>query len=85
MQRAASWADAEPKLYASLEWLGASLAAKDREAEVAARRSVGAFLDDEPWSAMEASAALVAMLDQPSTPQPGPVSVQRAPRLGTMG
>ena len=68
--RAASWADAEPRLYTALEWLGAALAAKDREAEVNARRAVGTFLDDEPWSAMEASAALVAMLDQPSTPQP---------------
>ena len=84
VQRAAAWADAEPKLYAALEWLGASLTAKDRDAEVAARRAVGAFLDDEPWSAMEASAALVAMLDQPSTPQPllsGPSDATRLANL----
>ncbi len=70
VSRAASWADAEPKLYTALEWLSAALAAKDREAEVSARRAVASFLGDEPWAAMEASASLVATLDQPSTPQP---------------
>ncbi|WP_170229410.1 tetratricopeptide repeat protein [Polyangium fumosum] len=84
VSRAAAWADAEPKLYAALEWLGASLTAKDREAEVAARRAVGSFLDDEPWSAMEASAALVAMLDQPSTPQPLLAGTSDATRLANL-
>jgi hypothetical protein len=67
--RAAAWADAEPKLYAALEWLGAALAAQDRDAEVLARHAVAVHLDDPAWSAMEASAALVAMLDQPVVPQ----------------
>lgn len=67
--RASSWADAEPRLYAAVEWLGAALAAKDREAEVSARRAVAAFLGDQPWASMEASASIVAALDQPSTPQ----------------
>ncbi len=68
--RAASWSEAEPKLYVALEWLGAALAAKDREAEVSARRAVASFLGDEPWAAMESSASIVAALDQSSTPQP---------------
>ncbi|MDC3956734.1 tetratricopeptide repeat protein [Polyangium jinanense] len=84
VSRAAAWADAEPKLYAALEWLGAALAAKDRDAEVAARRAVGTFLDDEPWSAMDASAALVAMLDQPSTPQPLLAGTSDATRLANL-
>jgi len=79
--RAAGWAEAEDKLYASLEWLGAAFAAKDRVAEVEARKAASAFLEDEPWSAMQASAALVAMLDQPSTPQPLLAGTSDATRL----
>ncbi len=79
--RAASWADAEPKLYVALEWLGAALAAKDREAEVSARRAIASFLGDQPWAAMEASASIVAGLDQLSTPQPLLAGSSAATRL----
>lgn len=82
--RAASWADAEPKLYTALEWLGAAVAAKDREAEVSARRAVASFLGDEPWAAMEASASIVAALDQPSTPQPLLAGTSATTRLANL-
>lgn len=68
--RAASWVEADPKLHAALEWIGAALAAEDREAEIAARRSAAAHLHGEARAAMEASAAIVGMLDQPNLPQP---------------
>jgi tetratricopeptide (TPR) repeat protein len=69
VSRASAWADAEPRLYAALEWLGAALGAQDRDAEVSARRAVAQYLDEPAAAAMEASAAIVAMLDQPVAPQ----------------
>lgn len=68
VSRAASWAAADAKLYAAMEWVGASLAAEDREAEVAARREAAAHFDASGRAAMEASAAVVAHLDQPTIP-----------------
>lgn len=76
--RAAAWVEADPSLHAALEWLGAALGAEDREAEIAARRSAAAHLEGDARAAMEASAAVVAMLDQPHQPQPF-VGGQRAP------
>lgn len=84
VERGASWADAEPKLHVALEWLGAALAARDREAEVSARRAVASFLGDEPWAAVEASASIVASLDQPSTPQPLLAGASAATRLANL-
>ena len=75
---AAAWAVAAPALYTSLEWLGAALAAEDRGAEIEARRVVAKQLDGDARSAMEASAAIVAMLDQP-TELPDFVGGDRAP------
>ncbi|MFO0589856.1 MAG: hypothetical protein U0441_20110 [Polyangiaceae bacterium] len=66
---AASWAEADPSLYSTLEWLGAAMAAEDREAEISARRAIAGLLDGEAAAAMEASATTVAMLDQPHVPQ----------------
>lgn len=65
---AKAWIAAEPTLPVALEWLGASLAADDRDGDVAARRMIASQLgrDTEAASAMEASAAIVAMLDQPA-------------------
>ncbi len=68
-RRASSWAQADPELYASLEWIAASLAADDREAEVAARRVAASHFDGAARAAMEASAAVVALLDQPTVAQ----------------
>ncbi|AKT38057.1 hypothetical protein [Chondromyces crocatus] len=70
VERAAAWVDADPKLYAALEWLGAALGAEDREAEIAARRAAAEHFQGEARAAMEASAAVVAMIDQPHEPQP---------------
>jgi lipopolysaccharide biosynthesis regulator YciM len=66
--RAADWAQADPKLHAALEWIGASLAAEDREAEVTARRAAAAHFAGPARAALEASAAVVALLDQPNVP-----------------
>jgi predicted Zn-dependent protease len=67
--RAASWTQADPSLYACLEWLGASLAAEDRESEVAARRAAATHFEGAAHAALEASAAIVALLDQPTVAQ----------------
>jgi len=75
---AAAWVEADPKLYAALEWLGAALGAEDREAEVAARRAASLHFQGDARAAMEASAAIVAMLDSPHQPQPF-VAGQQAP------
>ena len=78
VSRAASWAAADPNLYASLEWVGAALAAEDREAEVAALRDAAGHLEGAARAAVEASAAAVAYLDQPTSP-PGFVQSSEAP------
>ena len=64
--RAAAWVDAEPRAFAAIEWLGAAFGAEDRAAEVAARRLVAEKLEGDARSAMEASAAIVALLDDPA-------------------
>jgi tetratricopeptide (TPR) repeat protein len=69
VNRAASWAQADPQLYVALEWIGAALAAEDREAEVVARRVAATHFDGVARAAMDASAAVVALLDQPSLAQ----------------
>lgn len=68
-ERASAWVEAEPRLHAALEWLGAAIAAEDREAEVSARRVIASRFDGEVRGALEASAAAVAMLEQPGMPQ----------------
>jgi tetratricopeptide (TPR) repeat protein len=68
-ERAAAWVEAEPRLHAALEWLGAALAAEDREAEISARRVIASRFEGDTRGAIEASAALVAMLEQPGMPQ----------------
>ncbi|EYF03923.1 hypothetical protein [Chondromyces apiculatus] len=69
-ERAAAWVEADPKLYAALEWLGAALGAEDREAEIEARRAAATHFSGESRAAMEASASMVAMIEQPHQPQP---------------
>ena len=66
---AAAWADADTALHATLEWLGAAIAAEDHDAEIAARRAVAGQLEGEASAAMAASATAIAMLDQPHAPQ----------------
>jgi cellulose synthase operon protein C len=78
VSRASDWSQADPKLHASLEWIGAALAAEDREAEVAARRVTASHFDGAARAAMEASAAVVALLDQPTVAQ-GFVQSEDAP------
>ncbi|HZF52291.1 MAG TPA: tetratricopeptide repeat protein [Polyangiaceae bacterium] len=68
-ERAAAWVEAEPRLHSALEWLGAAMAAEDREAEISARRVIASRFDGEVRGAIEASAATVAMLEQPGMPQ----------------
>ena len=67
--RASSWAQADAQLHASLEWIGAALAADDRDAEVTARKVAASYFEGAARAAMEASAAVVALLEQPSVPQ----------------
>jgi predicted Zn-dependent protease len=67
--QASSWSAADPSLYAALEWVGAALAAEDREAEVSARRAAASYFEGAARAAMEASAATVALLDQPTVAQ----------------
>jgi tetratricopeptide (TPR) repeat protein len=67
--RAAEWTQADPRPHAALEWLGAALAAEDREAEVSARRALATHFTGDARAAMEASAAVVSLLDQPTLGQ----------------
>jgi hypothetical protein len=67
--RASAWSEADPELYAALEWLGAALAADDREAEIAARRAAATHFSGSARAAIEASASMVALLDQPLVAQ----------------
>ncbi|MFO0756401.1 MAG: tetratricopeptide repeat protein [Byssovorax sp.] len=67
--RAADWSHADPSLPAALEWLGAALAADDREAEISARRALASHFTGSAGAALEASAATVALLDQPLVAQ----------------
>jgi len=69
LSSAASWAAADPQLHASLEWIGAALAAEDRDAEVSARRAAARHFEGSARTAVDASAAVVALLDQPTIPQ----------------
>lgn len=66
---AASWAEADDELYASLEWLGAAIAAEDHDAEINARRAIARKLEGDASAAMEASATAIALIDSPATPQ----------------
>jgi hypothetical protein len=70
LSAAAAWVEADPTLATTLEWLGAAIAAEDREAEVSARRTLATHFDGDAQSALDASAAIVAMLDQAHAPQP---------------
>ena len=69
ISRAAAWSAADPQLHAALEWIGASIAAEDRESEIAARRAASIHFTGAAQAAMEASAAVVELLDQPTIPQ----------------
>jgi tetratricopeptide (TPR) repeat protein len=68
--QAAAWVNADPKLHTVIEWLGAAIGVDDREAEIAARRRIAQGLSGEAASAMEASAALIRLLDHPALPPP---------------
>lgn len=68
-ERAADWVEAEPRLHAALEWLGAAIAAENRDAEISARRAIASRFDGDMRGAIEASASLVAALEQPGVPQ----------------
>ncbi|HEY4117352.1 MAG TPA: hypothetical protein VGM56_05830, partial [Byssovorax sp.] len=70
VERAAAWSEVEPTLPVAIEWLGAALAVGDREAEVAARRAAAAHFEGSGKAAVEASAALVGLLDRPTLAQP---------------
>jgi cellulose synthase operon protein C len=76
--RASAWASADPKLYAALEWIGAAIAAEDKEAEISARRVAATHFNGAARAAMEASAAMVALLDQPTVAQ-GFIQGEEAP------
>jgi predicted Zn-dependent protease len=67
--RAAAWSEADPELYSALEWIGAAIAAEDRDAEVAARRAAASHFSGSARAAIEASASMVALLDQPLAAQ----------------
>lgn len=66
---AASWAEVDDALYATLEWLGAAIAAEDHEGEIAARRAIARQLEGDASAAMEASASAIALIDSPASPQ----------------
>jgi hypothetical protein len=76
--RAAAWARGEAelgrssaaKLAAGFSWLGAAIAAEDREADAGARRHLARELSGDAAAAVDASAAMVQMLDQPNAPLP---------------
>ncbi len=76
--RAAAWSGADPQLHAALEWLGAAIAAEDRDAEIEARRAAAIHFTGALRAAMEASAALVELLSRPTTPQ-GLIQGEEAP------
>jgi tetratricopeptide (TPR) repeat protein len=76
--RAAAWSGADPQLHAALEWIGAAVAAEDRDAETAARRAASVHFTGAPRAALEASAALVELLEQPMIPQ-GFIQGEEAP------
>jgi tetratricopeptide (TPR) repeat protein len=67
--RASAWASADLTLYAALEWLGAALAAEDREAEIAARRMAAIHFSGAAHAAVDASAAMGAILNVPPVAQ----------------
>jgi cellulose synthase operon protein C len=67
-QSAARWADADSSLAAAIEWLGAAIAAGDREAEVAARQTLALRSRGSAASEITASAATVAMLTSSELP-----------------
>ncbi|MEZ4300209.1 MAG: hypothetical protein R3B70_35005 [Polyangiaceae bacterium] len=64
-----AWAEADHELYATLEWLGAAIAAEDHDGEISARRAIGMQLEGEAGDAMEASATAIALINSPATPQ----------------
>ena len=66
---AEAWVSADRALYSALEWIGAAIAAEDRESEVRARRAAAAHFRGAERAAMEASASAIAMLDQPTVGQ----------------
>jgi len=66
LDAARNWVVAEPSLPAALEWLASATVAIDREQEVASRRLIASHLPGEAKSAMQSSAAIVAMLDRPA-------------------
>lgn len=65
---AAAWAEADASVAPALEWLGATLATADREAETAARMALAERLDGEAAAALAASAATVALLAGSESP-----------------
>jgi tetratricopeptide (TPR) repeat protein len=68
--RARTWYDADRKLYTALEWMGASIAAEDRDSESSSLRAASEHFTGEPQAALLAHASVVAMLDQPTVTHP---------------
>ena len=64
------WFEVEPTLPVVLEWLGASLAARDPESEIRARQAIAEHFQNGASAAMSASASIVALLEQPGLLHP---------------
>ncbi len=59
------WVQVEPTAAVALEWLGAGVASRSADAEVGARRAFASHLGGSARASMDASASLVALLEQP--------------------
>jgi tetratricopeptide (TPR) repeat protein len=70
VEAGASWFDAEPTAAVALEWLAAAASSEDRAAEVTSRRYLGELLGADAAGPLEASAAILAMLDRPTIDHP---------------
>lgn len=76
---AARWADVDGGAHVAAEWLAASFAAEDREAEIAARRRLAEAVDGDLAPALFSAAAAVSSLDhagphEPLVKRDGPAS-----------
>ena len=65
LQATDEWVQVEPTPAVALEWLGAAVAARNAEAEIGARRALASHLQSGARASMDASAAMVALLEQP--------------------
>ena len=67
---ARSWASVDRAIAPALEWLGAATHSGDIEGEIQARQALAQRLPKAPGAALEASAALVALLSGRELPKP---------------